>query len=182
MSKWSFLIFLLIQSIDWYISLLGSLLVWEPWSGFLHCMGDLIPQNHIRFHYHLRFICRLLLLEEKESTRRLGAALIVVWFTVGLFASDRCAVRNNNKMEAKRRGEGRGGRRAGLVTEGMMYWSRLTGCCGPINPDGQEEPVRRFSWVVRVTQTTGNGREINWSSKREWMHAKIDGRINDRER
>jgi len=44
---------------------------------------------------------------------------------------------------------------------------RLTGSCGLINPDGQEEPVRRFSWVVRVTQATGNEREINSSRKRD---------------
>lgn len=87
----------------------------------------------------------------------------------------------NNKMEVKRYREGKGGKQGSLVTEGMIYWSRLTGCCGPINPDGQEEPVRRFSWVVRVTQTTGNGSEINSSTKRHtwkdrWTHGWLDER------
>lgn len=53
-----------------------------------------------------------------ESTRRLGAALIVVWLIVGLHRS---TVRNNNKMEVKRYREGKGGKQGSLVTEGMIY-------------------------------------------------------------
>lgn len=57
----------------------------DLWLGSLHCLSDLIPENPIRFHYHLCF-CSLAVVREMESTRRLDAALIVVWFTVGLFA------------------------------------------------------------------------------------------------
>lgn len=146
----------------------------ELWLGSLHCLSDLIPQNPIKFHYHLCFIHAVVKDGANKKIRRCSNCGVVYSGPVCLHRS---AVRNNNKMEAKQSREGRGGKRAGLVTEGMMYWSRLTGCCGPINPDGREEPVRRFSWVVRVTQTTGNEREINSSRKKGLMERWMDAWI-----
>ena len=65
---------------------------------------------------------------------------------------NRSALRNN-KMEVKRHRGRRGGTQAGasLLKEWRIDrpWQR------PINPDGQVEPVRRFSRVAGVTQTTG---------------------------
>lgn len=132
----------------------------SPWLGSLHCLSDLIPQNPIRFHYHF---CSILW--KMESTRRLDAALIAVWFTVGLFARIDPLREIIIKWKQSDGGKEEAANEQGLVTEGMTYWSRLTGCCGLINPDGQEEPVRRFSWVARVAQTTSDGREINSSRK-----------------
>lgn len=55
------------------------------WLGFFHSLSDFIPQKHIRFPLTLVFYSPAAV-NETESTGRLEAPLIAVWFTVGLFA------------------------------------------------------------------------------------------------
>lgn len=89
----------------------------------------------------------------------------------GTVCLHRSTVRNNNKMEVKRCREGRGGKRAGLVTEGMMYRSRLTGCCG------RSIPMGKRSLLGDSPGSSGSLREQAMREKLTHQGKRVDGKM-----
>lgn len=90
----------------------------ELWLGSHDCISNVIPQNPIKFHYHLCLFAGCCEGDGVNMKIRHCSNCGVVYSGP---VCHRSAERNNNKMEVKQCRKGRGGKRAGLVTEGMMY-------------------------------------------------------------